>query len=146
MKNVLTSFLYGIKKEFLVIKITIEIVEFFKTCKKNDIKVFFYASYSSATWSDARHNKIQEYCDSKGIEFVDAEDYREEIGFDDYTDYYDMRDNGGGDHLNVSGAHKTTDFLANKLINDYGVHKTDNPEANAAFEKDLPYYHKLLAE
>ena len=38
MKNMLTSFLYGIKKEFLVIKITIEIVEFFKTSKKNDIK------------------------------------------------------------------------------------------------------------
>ncbi|MCR5350059.1 MAG: hypothetical protein K6E20_03605 [Acholeplasmatales bacterium] len=115
-------------------------------CEKNNAKVLFYASYSSATWSDARHNKIQEFCDSRGVEFIDAEDYRTEIGFDDYTDYYDMRDNGGGDHLNVQGAHKTTDFLANKLINDYGVTKTPNEEYDSKFDADIPYYHKLLEE
>ena len=110
-------------------------------CENNNIKVFFYASYSSATWTDGRHNAIQNFCDSRGVEFIDAEDYRTEIGFDEYTDYYDMRDNGGGDHLNVSGAHKTTDFLAKKLMNDYGVVAKEDTKAQLKekelLEKDL---------
>jgi len=117
-------------------------------CENNDIKVFFFASYSSATWTDGRHNAIQKFCDSRDVEFIDAEDYRAEIGFDDLTDYYDKRDNGGGDHLNVNGAHKVTEFLAQKLINDYGVEAKLDSKAQIKErdwqERDLEHYHKLL--
>ena len=112
-------------------------------CRENDIKVFFYSSYSSATWNYARHNAIAEYCEGVDVDYYDAEDYREEIGFDETTDYYDVRDNGGGDHLNRTGAEKTTDFLAKLLMEKYGVTKSTELDSDIEWQKDLEYYHEL---
>ncbi|MBP5446145.1 MAG: hypothetical protein J6Y28_08245 [Acholeplasmatales bacterium] len=113
-------------------------------CKEKDIEVFFYTSFSSATWNYARHNAVVNYTQSVGVDYYDAEDYREEIGFDGTTDYYDVRDNGGGDHLNISGAEKTTDFLAKLLMDKYGITKSEENEiADKMWIEDLVYYHEL---
>lgn len=123
-----------------------ELDEIVEICKENEIQLFFYSSFSSATWNYARHNAVSEYCNSKSVDFYDAEDYRTEIGFDETTDYYDVRDNGGGDHLNVVGAHKTTDFLAKLCMEKYGVTKSDERESNKEYEKDLEYYYSLFGK
>lgn len=121
-----------------------ELDEIVEICKKNEIQVFFYSSFSSATWNYARHNAVEEYTKSVGVDYYDAEDYVDEIGFDITTDYYDVRDNGGGDHLNVSGAEKTTDFLAKLLMEKYGITKSsENEELDKIWKADLAYYYEL---
>lgn len=77
-------------------------------CEKNDVELIFYrAPYLSRASELRKANWFADYCESRGILFLDLE---EEMEFDLSTDFLDYH------HLNASGARKATMFLSEFIL------------------------------
>lgn len=73
-------------------------------CEKKGVELIFYrAPYTSTEGELKKSNWFTEYCQNKGITYVDLEKV---IDFDINTDFLDYH------HLNKYGAVKATDYLA----------------------------------
>ncbi len=77
-------------------------------CNKNGIQVIFF-KVPVANWTRNDSKITKEYMNRLGLEYVDLNDYLDEIRIDGETDFYNK------EHLNSSGAAKTTDFMAKWL-------------------------------
>lgn len=90
-----------------------EIVNF---CDENQIKLVLFktAMCNEEQWSSSWHNTIQNYADSRGIEFVDfnTAEYLEAAKLNMQKDVAE-----DGNHLNISGAHKVTDWFGDYFVN-----------------------------
>ncbi len=76
-------------------------------CEKYDVELVFYrAPYISTENELKKSNWFKDYCKEKDVAYYDLE---EEIEFDTKTDFMDYH------HLNVAGAEKATDYLAEKI-------------------------------
>lgn len=85
-----------------------------------------------------RGNRAGEIIKSYGYDFVNIERYALRDGFDLEHDWYNW------DHLNIFGAEKCTDYIADLLLNKYGM----KPSAQSAGQKEnwqnsVECYHKV---
>lgn len=96
---------------------------FVKTCRDNGIELIFLELPSQSSWNYKKHNAVKDYADKNGIPFLDLNLDRDSFDFDWKTDTRD-----GGNHLNNSGARKTTLFIGKKLSENYSLsdHRGDN--------------------
>ncbi len=69
---------------------------------------------SPKNWNAAKHQIVSEYARGGGIDFLDLNPLTQDLKIDWKTDSYD-----GGDHLNLSGAEKVTDYLGEYLKQRY---------------------------
>lgn len=77
-------------------------------CEEYDVELIFYRSpYISTANELKKANWLAQYCESKGILYLDLE---KEMTFDITTDFLDYH------HLNEAGAVKATNFLADYLL------------------------------
>lgn len=84
--------------------------------RDNEIKGLFIVSpYDLSEEQMLMYNYTKKIVESYGFEFVNFNEYYEEIGIDFETDYYD-----GGSHVNILGAEKCSRYLAN-LLGQYGL-------------------------
>ncbi len=81
-------------------------------CKENNIDVVFFKS-PVAEWTRNDSKTVKEFINQNNLDFIDFNDYIYEIGIDSKTDFANEL------HLNVSGAEKTTDFIAEYLKENY---------------------------
>lgn len=100
-------------------EILIDLLEYLKTI---DTKVLFIVSpYIETKDHKESFNYISEKINEYGFEFLDANEYYDDINLDFKKDFYNFN------HVNIFGAEKYTDFLSSYMIEKYNLpnHKED---------------------
>lgn len=111
--------------------------------KENDIHNVMFMRFPHIVRADAynrfkRCNEAAKIIESYGYDFVNLERYGDKEGFDVNKDFYNW------DHLNVYGAEKLTDYVANMLQTKYGLTPTQQTEQSVTEWKDsVNYYHMI---
>lgn len=93
-----------------------------KICKNNGAKFVIVSIPTFKYWKYETHEAIQNFCDKNGIEYYDMNMIKDEVAIDWEKDTCDE-----GEHLNYSGAKKTTKHVG-KHLNKEGTlqnHKGD---------------------
>ena len=78
-------------------------------CKENKIKLVFI-KVPFSRWTKGDSNSVKQFMKNNCYEYLEMNDYLDEIDFNYKTDFYDS------DHLNSKGASKFTDYLAKYII------------------------------
>jgi len=103
--------------------------------KENNLNVIFVRAphYVTKDTYDRvkRSNKMESILEERGFEYYAFENYSELIGIDDSRDFYNE------DHMNVYGAIKFTDFLAEGLANDEALKIGEQSEAQQEMWKEV---------
>ena len=81
-----------------------------KLCGERGIKLVLFCNPSPVCYDAPTVNGIRKFSQDAGVDFLDGNSEIEKIGIDWKTDTYDE-----GDHLNLSGSRKMTEFLAQYL-------------------------------
>lgn len=85
-----------------------------------------------------RGNRAGEIIESYGYDFVNIERYALRDGFDLEHDWYNW------DHLNIFGAEKCTDYIADLLLNKYGLEPSEQTaQQKENWQKSVECYHKV---
>lgn len=74
------------------------------------------AAPSLKSWSSRRHNEISRIAAEMGVDFIDYNEMLDQIGIDWSCDTRD-----GGDHLNNSGAQKTTSMIGKVMAEKFDL-------------------------
>lgn len=107
-----------------------------KLCKDNNIKLLLIEIPSAESWSYDLSKKTQEFADKHNLEFIDMNLNYKEFGFDWKTDTADA-----GDHLNVYGAEKVSEYLGKIIQEKYDIpNRKDDPKYSNWY-KDSEQYH-----
>ena len=103
--------------------------------KENNLNVIFVRAphYVTKDTYDRvkRSNKMESILNERGFDYYAFENYSELIGIDDSRDFYNE------DHMNVYGAIKFTDFLAEGLANDDDLKIGEQSEAQQEMWKEV---------
>lgn len=102
-----------------------ELLEYLK--QKEQQALFIVSPYNLDKEAQAMYNYIADIVETAGFEFVNFNNYYDEIGIDFTTDYYDE-----GGHVNTLGATKCTAFLGEILSRDFNLTNRRN-EAGEGF-------------
>lgn len=91
-------------------------------CKENDIQLVMYSGPSPVNYNYKKHNALEAYTKEIGVPYLDFNMMTEEVPIDWKTDSADK-----GDHLNIAGAHKVSDYMAKYLKSNFELpnHKED---------------------
>lgn len=86
-----------------------------------------------AAWTSEKYLMTKQLCEENHIEYFDLL-YESDVNIDWRQDSID-----GGNHLNIKGAYKATNVLANYLVESGQVCS----KRNTQFEEDMPIYKKI---
>lgn len=92
-------------------------------CRKNGAELLLFSAPSPVNYDYKKHNALEEYSREKRIPYIDLNMRYREIGIDWKKDSYDK-----GDHLNIHGARKVTDYMAGYLTENYRLPDRRNEE------------------
>ena len=81
-----------------------------KICERRGMALLLYSAPSPKNYNMKRHNTLALLSEELGVPYTDLNLKTGEVGIDWTTDSLD-----GGDHLNLSGARKTTAYLQRML-------------------------------
>ena len=83
--------------------------------------IFIVSPYEELESHKEIFNYVANKVTDRGHVFIDANDYRDEMGLNYKTDFYNV------DHVNIFGADKYTNFLENYIVNNYDIvdHRDD---------------------
>lgn len=90
-----------------------ELLDYIKTTNTNYL--FVVSPYVEKKEHKKVYNTVEERVKESGYEFIDANDYTEEMNIDYRTDFYN------DSHVNLFGADKYTDFLSEYILNRYNI-------------------------
>ena len=104
-------------------------------CEEEGIELVLVKT-PSVYWTMAKHNAIAAYAEEHGLDFYDLneEGLYEELGFEFDEDSLD------GQHANLSGAIKITDFMGGLLSDEYGLEAHES----AGWEESREDYEKMV--
>ena len=92
------------------------LIELLDYLKENDLNALFVVCPYSITAEDyAKYNTMSDIVSGYGYDFLNTNDYYDEMGIDFSTDFYNIN------HVNSLGARKYTDFLGNYLSQNYNL-------------------------
>ncbi|MGN0362278.1 MAG: SGNH/GDSL hydrolase family protein [Bilifractor sp.] len=80
-------------------------------CRQKGIKVVLYSAPSPKNYTMEKHNALQALADTHQLTYIDLNQHVSEMGINWQTDTLDE-----GDHLNISGADRTTAYLEEHII------------------------------
>lgn len=83
-------------------------------CKKHGTEIVLVSAPSPTNHNYRRHNALQALADSKGLNYLDLNLLKDEIGLDWATDSLD-----GGDHINLSGSEKVSRYMIQYLKDNF---------------------------
>lgn len=108
-------------------------------CRERGIRlVLVKAPNPMPVWWESWEDAIRDYAEEKGLLYLNAQAFLEEIGIDWSRDTYD-----GGYHLNVYGAEKTTRWLGGILAQRFGLpDRREEPELAALWAEKAARYEK----
>lgn len=104
-------------------------------CKKRGIEFVLFEVPSPDSWDYKKHNTVQNYAEKHGLKFLDLNLYTEDMGLDWSKDTAD-----GGDHLNVFGAVKVSNYLANYLTENFDLENHKNDKKYEKWKKHYEEY------
>lgn len=107
-----------------------EIVEI---CAENKTELLIIKVPTPA-WRQDYHDVVSGWADEYGIPFLDYNDFLDEVGIDTTTDFRD------GNHMNDSGAVKTSNFLGQYLQENYNFPDHRGDPAYAKWDEDWEVY------
>ena len=112
------------------------LLELFAYLKEQDQEALFFVSPYEPENEEhaAMYNYLRDLAEANGFDFLNMNDYREEIGISAETDYYDE-----GHHTNALGSRKVSVFLENYLKEHYELpdhrEEADYRSWDSAYEK-----------
>lgn len=108
-------------------------------CKEKDVDLVLLRGGGVLTYlSNENYNAISEIAYQNNIPFLDLSQCDKEIGFDWNTDSAD------GNHHNVLGTKKWTDYLGDYLISNYQFEDKRKDESYSYMESELERYQNVL--
>lgn len=106
------------------------LVSLMEKCKKENIQVLFLATPWKIDKESQQKNKyIEGLVEEAGFQFLDCNQYIEEIGLDGDTDFWDRK------HTNVIGAEKVTRFVGNYIQENYELSTEHSEEVIVAWNQ-----------
>ncbi len=112
--------------------------EVIEICKEYGVELLFVELPSKKRWNNSTYNAVKKYVDKRGVRFIDLNKHEKEFDFDWKKDTSD-----GGEHLNESGAIKTSLWLGKLLQEDYKLSDRREDKAYEFWKED---YAKYLAD
>lgn len=104
-------------------------------CENNGAELLLLGTPSPVNYNYRRHNSIETYAKEQGLEYLDMNLKLQEVGIDWKADSLDK-----GDHLNLSGARKVTQYLGEYLNMQYKLPDHRGEEKYAAWQKEVEGY------
>ena len=114
--------------------------EIISLCKENNVTLVLYSAPSPKNYDGEKHNGIERYANEKNLAYVDLNLKTSELEIDWAKDTADH-----GDHLNLSGAQKTTRFLGTYLKDQFDLEDHRGDENLKEWDISLEEYHKKIA-
>lgn len=113
----------------------------YNICKENNIKMLFISVPTPATWSNERHNGIQQLADEFGIDYLDMNMPDVQFGFD-----YSLHIADKGYHCNWEGAKLVTKYVSDYVNENFELEdRRLNPDYsnwNNLYQDYLEYMYK----
>lgn len=112
-------------------------------CRENDIQLILIKAPSLyPAWYDEWEVQVEEYAEENGLLYYNFLECIDDIGLDYSTDTYD-----GGQHLNLSGAEKLTEYFGEILSEVTDLEdRRDEEELSSVWEKKIAAYEAEKAE
>ncbi|MBC8530723.1 hypothetical protein [Gehongia tenuis] len=105
-------------------------------CKAENLNALFLVNAFSEKDSSVKalYNSVEDLIGSYGYDFLDTNDYYEEIGLDADMDLYDKN------HVNIFGAIKYTDFVSKYIHDNFELPDHRGDPAFSSWEEDYRIY------
>lgn len=115
--------------------------QFVSTCKKNNIEVLFLELPSASSWDYSKHNYVKALAEKHGVEFIDMNTPLDGYELNLKTDF---RDNGN--HMNITGASKATEYIGKYILEKYPNLLKDkrNDKKYVSWHNSVKHYNGLL--
>lgn len=110
-------------------------------CRERGAELILLAVPSPANYTYERHNAIVEFAGEHGLKYIDLNTCSDEIGINWSTDFLDR-----GDHLNLSGAERVTEYLGRFLSDHFRLADYRADAAYDGWEKESREYEKKASE
>jgi len=118
--------------------------KFIDLCKENDIEVILVITlnFKENRWSLNRHRAMQKYADEQGVTLMDFHygEHWDAIGIDGSTDFRN------GNHLNIGGGTKTSLYMANYLVENFGLIDYREGEVDVHWYDVMDKYNSMFRE
>lgn len=111
-----------------------------RLCQQNDIPLFLYSAPSPKNYSFRKHNTIMKYAKENGLKYLDLNMKTKELGIDWSEDSLD-----NGDHLNILGAVKVSDYLGRYLKKEYDLKDRRKEQNYRSWNEALKTYQAAAA-
>ena len=110
-------------------------------CRSIGAEPVLVSTPSTVNWNMPRHNGIQAFASQTGVSYIDlnAEPTKIDIDWKNET-----RD--GGDHLNLSGAQKVSDYIGEHLATSYGLPDHRGDDAFSSWNDCSKRYGQRISE
>ena len=108
-------------------------------CKQNGAELLLLGTPSPLNYNYRRHNSIDVYAKEHDLEYLDMNMKLKEVEIDWNTDTLDK-----GDHLNLSGARKVTQYLGGFLVKQYALPDHRGERFYTAWMKEAEDYTKKM--
>ncbi len=109
-----------------------------KMCEDKGAKFVLYSAPSPKNYNFKKHNALTALAKNEGVDYIDMNMYVKELDIDWLKDTRDK-----GDHLNLAGAVKTTNFMGQYLAENYNLPDRRNDSCAERWNKlEKQYTHK----
>ena len=122
-----------------------DLEEFLDYCDQSDIENVVFVRFPHVILNDRsermyhRFNVVSDIVRERGYEYIDFDDYHDEIGLDPLHDFYD------GEHLNAYGAEKFTNYFGKWLVDKYGLTPTElTDKQKAEWDESADYIQRFF--
>ena len=112
-----------------------------KLCDDNGIKLVLYGVPSPVSYNVRMHRGIVKLAEENGVDFLDGNNDLAGVRIDWKEDTFDK-----GDHLNLSGSVKLTEYLAAYLEKECGLTDHRDDPAYRSWEELLPAYEQEVKD
>ena len=110
-------------------------------CDKQGIQIVIYSTVSPMNYNWERIHYLEQFSAEEGVDYIDLNEYVDEIGID-----WEQDTNDAGDHMNYFGAVKVTEFLGKYLQSNYQrTDHSDDPAYND-WNKELVEFDQLVKD
>lgn len=110
-------------------------------CREKNVKLLLLGTPSPINYNYRRHNSVRTYATEHSLNYLDLNLKLGEVGIDWKTDSLDK-----GDHLNLSGAHKVTNYLGEYLKSEYELPDHHGEVSYTAWDKEVEEYSQKATE
>lgn len=112
-----------------------------RLCEAHGAELMLYSAPSPKNHTFKRHNKLMEISEETGIPYLDLN-----MRIDELKILWDEDSLDGGDHLNLSGAVKVTEWLGDYLTDQYDLPDHRGDDQYADWDALLAEYRKAVEE